>query len=93
MTTRRPTWMFVLLGVQFAFAVGIVVFVVGLANAMSAHSVPFARDDVPLLFPIGTVLVLGGLALALWGRNRHAATILSLCPLPVALALMYWAWV
>jgi predicted phage tail protein len=84
--------MFVLLGVQLAFAVAVVVFIVGLANAMSAHSVPFAHDDVPLLFPLGTVLVLGGLALVLWDRNRTAATILSLLPMPVALALMLWAW-
>jgi predicted phage tail protein len=72
--------------------VAVVVFVVGLADAMAGHSVPFAYDDVPLLFPLGAVLVLGGLALMLWSQNRHAATILAMCPFPVALALMYWAW-
>ncbi len=92
MATRRPIWMFVLLGVQFALALAVVVFVVGLANAMSAHSVPFAHDDIPLLFPLGAVVVLGGLALGLWGRSRTLATVLALLPLPVALALMFWAW-
>ena len=92
MAPRRPIWLFVLLGVQLALAFAGVAFVVGLANAMSAHSVPFAHDDIPLLFPLAAVLVLGGLALVLWGRNRTLATILSLAPLPVALALMLWAW-
>ena len=92
MATRRPIWMYVLLGVQLAIAVAVVVFVVGLANAMSAHSVPFAHDDVPLLFPLGAVLVLGGSALGLWGRNRTLATVLALSPFPVAFALMLWAW-
>ena len=93
MTTRPPTWMFVWLGLQLALAVAGFAAVVGLANAMSQHSVPFASDDVPLLFPALSVLVLGGLALLLWGRNhRTLSTILANMPYPVSIALMAWAW-
>jgi len=92
MTTRPPAWMIVLLGVQLALALAGVLFVTGLASAMAGRSVHFAHDDVPLLYPLIAVVVLGGAALLVWGRNVRAATILSLLPFPVAAALMYWAW-
>ena len=92
MTRRPPVWMFVLLGVQLALALGGLVFVTGLASAMAGHSVPFSHDDYPMFYPAVLVVVLGGAALLLWGRNGRAATILSLLPFPVAIALMAWAW-
>jgi hypothetical protein len=84
--------MILLLALQLALALAGFVFVIGLANAMSTHSVPFAHDDVPLLFPLIAVVVLGAAALLLSGRNPRTARFLSLMPFPVAIALMFWAW-
>ena len=93
MTTRPPVWMWVSLGVQLALAVAGVVALVGLANAMSAHAVPFAHDDVPMLFPAIAVVVLGTAALMLRRHDRRAlSAILTFAPFPVAAALMTWAW-
>ena len=92
MTTRPPVWMFVLLGVQLALALAGLLFVTNLASAMAGGSVPFAHDDVPLLYPLIAVIVLGGAALVLWGRSRRTSMILSLLPFPAAIALMCWAW-
>jgi len=92
MKTRPPPWIFILIGVQLAIAVAGLVYVTGLARAMSQHEVAIAHDDVPMFYPLITVLVFGALALGLWGRNRTLATILAIAPFPAAIALMLWAW-
>ena len=93
MNTRPPVWMLVLLGVQLAIAVAGLVYVTGLASALSQHDVAIAHDDVPLFYPLIAVLVLGIPALLLWKRDRPAlSTILAIAPFPVAIALMVWAW-
>jgi hypothetical protein len=84
--------MFVSLGGQLALAVAGVAILVALGNAMSGHSVPFAHDDVPMLYPAIMVVILGVPALLLAGRNRTVATILTFAPYPVAIALMAWSW-
>jgi len=84
--------MVVLLGIQLALSLAGLLFVTGLASAMAGGSVPFAHDDVPLLYPLIAVIVFGAAALVLWGRSRRTSTILSLLPFPVAIALMCWTW-
>jgi hypothetical protein len=85
--------MFVLLGVQLALALAGVAALVGLGNAMSGHAVPFAHDDVPMLFPAMAVVVLGVPALLLAARNHRALSrTLAFAPYPVAVALMLWGW-
>ena len=93
MATRPPAWMWVSLVAQLALALAGLAAVVGLGNAMSGHSVAFASDDVPLLFPAGMVVVLGATALLLASRNQRAlSTILAWSPFPAAIALMAWSW-
>ena len=93
MTVRIPLWMYVMLGCQLALAAAGFAAIAGLANAMAQHAVAFAHDDVPMLFPLIAVVVLGAAALLAWrGGRRTLATILSLAPFPVAAALMIWAW-
>ena len=93
MTIRPPTWMWVSLGAQLALALAGLAAVVGLGNAMAGHSVAFASDDVPLLFPAGMVVVLGAAALLLAARNQRAlSTMLTWAPFPAAIALMVWSW-
>ena len=54
---------------------------------------PFANDDVPMLFPAIAVVVLGVPALLLAARNHRALSrTLAFAPYPVAVALMLWAW-
>jgi hypothetical protein len=92
MSSRPPTWMIVLLVLQLMLALAGVLLVGSLASAMAQGPVAFAHDDVPLLFPLIAVFVLGGAALLLWRASRRASVILSLAPFPVAAALMSWAW-
>ena len=57
------------------------------------HAVPFAHDDVPMLFPAIAVVALGVPALLLAARKHRAlSTTLALAPYPVAAVLMLWAW-
>ena len=92
MSSRPPTWMIVLLALQLLLALAGVLLVSSLASAMAQGPVAFAHDDIPLLFPLIAVIVLGGAALLLWRRSRRASVVLSLVPFPVAAALMFWAW-
>jgi hypothetical protein len=92
MAIRPATWMFAALGVQLALALGGLVYVAGLADAMAQHRVALAADDVPLAYPAIAVVVFGGAALYLAGSNRRLAAVLALAPFPVAALVMAWSW-